>query len=353
MDDTSTPRLSAYSAVATSLALHSDQEVSELIDKATPLGSGIGGRSALLEVAGTQVFVKRVPVTERELLPENVRSTADVFGLPSSFHYGIGSPGFGAWRELAAHVMTTNWVLAGQYSGFPLMYHWRVLPDTAPPLPPELADVNGAVAYWGGGPEIRDRIEARRRSPASLVLFLEHFPHNLFEWLGPQLRAAGEAAGAVCDLVEGELEAGVSFMNAQGLLHFDAHFENILTDGRRLYFTDFGLALSSRFALSSEQSDFYDRHRTYDRCYTSTHLVHRLASELYPGLGWDDRVALIGDWAAGAPPTGVPEAIAAIFARHSPPAALMTAFYTKLRHESRLTPYPLEEIRKLRLTCTA
>jgi hypothetical protein len=34
-------------------------------------------------------------------------------------------------------------------------------------------------------------------------------------------------------------------LNGRGLTHFDTLFENIVTDGRRLYFSDFGLALSS------------------------------------------------------------------------------------------------------------
>ncbi|MFF2503082.1 hypothetical protein ACFVTY_06840 [Streptomyces sp. NPDC058067] len=49
-------------------------------------------------------------------------------------------------------------------------------------------------------------------------------------------------------------------MNSRGLLHFDAHFQNILTDGRRLYFADFGLALSSRFDLSPSEAGFFERH---------------------------------------------------------------------------------------------
>jgi hypothetical protein len=344
--ETPMSRLTAYSGVATSLALRSDHQVKDLLDKAVPLGSGIGGRSAQLEVAGTRVFVKRVPVSEQELLPENHRSTANIFGLPPFFQYGIGSPGLAAWRELATHVMTTNWVLAGQYPGFPLMYHWRVLPDTPPPLPEELADVERAVAYWGGGSAVRERIEALRRSPASLVLFLEHFPYNLDEWLGARLRAGDESAERACDLVERELEAGVSFMNAHGLLHFDAHFENILTDGRHLYFADFGLALSSHFDLSPEQSGFFDRHRTYDRCYTRTHLVHWLLRRLYD-LGADDRDALVRKWAEGERPTGVPPRVAAILTRHSPVAVMMAGFYRRLQQESRRTPYPVEDLQPL------
>ncbi len=115
-------RLTAHSAVSTSLALRSDRALRELVDTAMPIGSGIGGKSALLEIAGTPVFVKRVPLTDPERQPEHVRSTANLFELPVFCQYGIGTiggPGFGAWRELAVHTMTTNWVLAAEHEGFP------------------------------------------------------------------------------------------------------------------------------------------------------------------------------------------------------------------------------------------
>lgn len=48
-------RLTAHSAVSTSLALRSDHALRELVDTAVPIGSGIGGKSSLLEVAGTPV----------------------------------------------------------------------------------------------------------------------------------------------------------------------------------------------------------------------------------------------------------------------------------------------------------
>ncbi|MFE2943535.1 protein kinase family protein [Streptomyces sp. NPDC059255] len=338
-------RPAAYSRVSTSLALRSDRGLRELVDAAEPLGSGIGGRSALLEVSGTPVFVKRVPLTDIERLPEHRRSTANVFGLPTFCQYGIGAPGFGAWRELAAHTMTTNWVLAGECEGFPLMYHWRVLPDTAPDLPAELADVERAVAYWGGGPEIRRRIEAFQRSSASLVLFLEYIPQTLHAWLTQQVGAGGESADRACSLVEKELETGTSFMSERGLLHFDAHFENILTDGRRLYFADYGLALSSRFDLSPSEADFFDRHRTYDRAYTVSYLVNWLITAVY-GYERAERQALIHACAEGKRPPAGPREVTAILTRHTPLAAVVTDFYLKLQHESRETPYPLEAIHR-------
>ncbi|MGW2023445.1 protein kinase family protein [Streptomyces decoyicus] len=344
-------RLTAHSAVSTSLALCSDRALQELVDTAVPIGSGIGGKSALMEIAGTQVFVKRVPLTGLERHLEHVRSTANLFELPAFCQYGIGTigvPGFGAWRELAVHTMTTNWVLAREYEGFPLMYHWRVLPDSTP-LPEELADVERAVAYWGGGSQVRHRIQALQQSSASVALFLEYIPQNLHQWLGTQVDAGDRTANRACAMVEKELAAGTSFMNSRGLLHFDAHFENILTDGRRLYFTDFGLALSSGFELSQDEVDFFDRHQTYDRCYTATYLVNWLVTALYGFQRGDreSRYALVRAYAAGKRPTGIPEEAAAILTRHAPIAAVMSDFHRKFQRRSRQTPYPLEEVRRL------
>ena len=211
-DMSSGARLTAHSAVSTSLALRSDRALRELLDTAVPIGSGIGGKSALLEVAGTPVFVKRVPLTDPERHPEHVRSTANLFDLPVFCQYGIGAiggPGFGAWRELAVHTMTTNWVLAAEHEGFPLMYHWRVLPDSTA-LPEELADIERAVAYWGGGSQVRRRIQALQQSSASVALFLEYIPQNLHQWLGAQVEAGDETANRACAMVERELAAGTS-----------------------------------------------------------------------------------------------------------------------------------------------
>ena len=344
-------RLTAHSAASTSLALHSDQALRELVDKAVPIGSGIGGKSALLEIAGIPVFVKRVPLTDLEGQPEHVRSTANLFDLPVFCQYGVGTiggPGFGAWRELAVHIMTTNWVLAAEHEGFPLMYHWRVLSDSTP-LPEELADIERAVAYWGGGPQVRRRIQGLGQSSASIALFLEYIPQNLHQWLGTQVQAGDQTANRACAMVERELAAGTAFMNSRGLLHFDAHFENILTDGRRLYFADYGLAISSRFELSRDEADFFSRHRTYDRCYTATYLVHWLVTALY-GYHREDRdgrYALVRAYAEGKRPTGIPEEAAAIIARHAPIAAVMSDFNRSFQRQSRQTPYPLEEIRQL------
>jgi hypothetical protein len=340
-------RLAAHGAVSTALTRYSDRELRDLVDGAKPLGSGIGGTSALLDIGGTPVFVKRLPLTDLERQPENAHSTANLFELPDFCHYGvgiIGGPGFGAWRELAVHAMTTNWVLARDHEGFPLMYHWRVLPHPGQSLPEELADVEKAVAYWGGGPETRLRIEALRDSSASLTLFLEYIPQNLHDWLGAQVRT--DAVEDACAMVETQLQTGISFMNARGLLHFDAHFQNILTDGERLYFADYGLAISSRFALSDDEAGFFAGHQTYDRSYAATHLVIWLISALY-GYKGDDLAAFLQACAQGERPTGIPPKVGAILIRHAPTAAVMNDFYRRFRQESRQTPYPAKALAHL------
>lgn len=339
-------RLGAYGAVSTALALCGDRRLRELVDGGEAVGAGIGGRTVLLDIGGTPVFVKQVRLTDLERRRENLHSTANMFALPVHCQYGYGTPGFGAWRELAAHTMTTNWVIAGEHQGFPLMYHWRVLPGPAQPLPDELADVDRAVASWGGGPGVRRRIEELRDASASLMLFLEYVPRNLHDWLRGRVAAGGDVAERALALVERELAAGTSFMNARGLLHFDAHFENILTDGRRLYFADFGLALSSRFELARDEAEFFARHHAYDRSYTATHLVNWLVVELF-GYAPDERQAYVRALAEGGPTGSVPPAVAALLTRHASVAAVMGDFSRAFRAGRRTTPFPAEAIRRI------
>lgn len=336
-------RLTPHTDIATSLSLLSDHELAELVESGTPLGTGMGGRAALVEVDGTRVFVKRVPLTDLERRPENVRSTANLFDAPPYFHYGIGSPGLGAWRELAVHTMTTNWVLADHFPGFPLMHHWRVLPDVPQPLPSQLADVERAVAYWGGSEAVRERIEGLRTASVYLTLFLEYVPHTLHDWLDAQLRT--DDADAACVLVERQLAEITDFLADRQLLHFDAHFQNILTDGRQLYLADYGLALSARFRLTPQERVFFDRHRHYDRDYTIRHLVIWLVTALYGHRG-PERDAFIRAIADGAQPEGdIPRAAADIITRHAGWTTVMDDFARRLQEESRLTPYPDEALR--------
>jgi len=337
-------RAAGHAAVSAALARLDDGELLGLVESAQAqtqtAGAGIGGRTALLEVAGRPVFVKRVPLTDLERQPANRHSTANLFALPPFVQYGIGSPGFGVWRELAAHLLTTEWVLDGRYGGFPLLHHWRVLPEPEPvALPDELADVTGAVAYWDGSEEVGDRLRALAGARASVTLFLEYLPYSLRGWLDARIAAGPAAADQAIRLAERELAAGTEFMNRNGLLHFDAHPDNVLTDGTRLYFADFGLAASTRFDLAADERAFLELNATYDRTYTATQLVNLVTTAL-TGLRGDRRDAFVRAWADGERPSGLPQAAADVLDRHAPVAAVMIPFYRDLQQRSRTTPYP-------------
>jgi hypothetical protein len=338
-------RLTVYGAVSTRLSLLSDRQLGEAVAAAGLIGSGIGGRSAQLDIDGTPVFVKRIALTDVETSPENTRSTANLFGLPMFYQYGVGSAGFGAWRELAVHTMTTNWVLGNQYAGFPLMYHWRVLPDSAPEgFADEFGGIEGAVAHWEGSSAVRDRLEAIGRSSSSLVVFLEYVPQTLSTWLSGHRDAAPQGGdGALYLWVEEALARGTAFMSSRGLVHFDAHFRNILTDGRLLYFADFGLALSSGFELSAAEAEFLSNHLAYDRCYTVSHLLRYHL----PGGDRGERAhdAFLREWIAGRQRDGTRPEIAAIIDRNARAAVVLDDFHHRLLTESKRTPFPAAQIR--------
>lgn len=350
MDETGpgdAPRISAYATVGAHLSRLSDRRLADAVAAAARPGSGIGGRSAELEVEGRRVFVKRVPLTDVELQPAHVRSTANLFGLPLFYQYGLGSAGFGAWRELAAHLMTTSWVLKGEHAGFPLLYHWRVLPDTPPAgFVDGLGGVEGAVARWDGSPAVRRRLEAIARSSSSLVLFMEHVPLTLGAWLAEYraaaLREPQERSPYLW--VEDALQRGTEFMSARGLVHFDAHFANLLTDGRQVYFADFGLALSRDFDLSAEEAGFLTDHLLYDRCYAPGHLLrHHLPDNVRAGA---DHGTFLRRWLAGRRPSGVPDDISAIIDRHAGHAIVLDDFHHSLMTRSKRTPFPAAEMQR-------
>ncbi|GAA3413993.1 hypothetical protein [Streptosporangium vulgare] len=133
-------------------------------------------------------------------------------------------------------------------------------------------------------------------------------------------------------------------MSSRGLVHFDAHFANILTDGRQLYFADFGLALSSRFDLSADESDFLSDHLAYDHCYTASHL---LQYHLLDGVRGDtEREVFLHDWIAGRRPGDIPPEITAIIDRHARPTVVLDSFFRRLFTESKQTPFPAAEIER-------
>jgi hypothetical protein len=318
-----TGRRIRFDAMSAFLASHSDTDLSALVDGAPPGEVGVGGGSAMAVADGVPVFVKRIPLSDLELA--RPRDTANLFDLPLFCQYGIGGPGFGAWRELAANLTVTEAVLAGETRSFPLLFHWRVLPGR-PAIPAEHADIDAAVARMGDNAAVRTRLEALATASHSLMLFFEHLPLPLLSWLREDPAARAEP-------LERQLFELVTFLRDADLLHMDGHFGNARTDGEQIYLTDFGLATSTRFDLSDGERDFVARHLTHDAGYAAMQLVNWLATiacEIPAPGGTLARNEFVRRCAAGSIPGGTPPAVAEILGRHAPAAARMNDFYWQL-----------------------
>ena len=334
-------RINIYSKITNELSPLSDSQLSTLLESSTPIGNSIGGASALLRICDTKIFIKKIRLTDIERLPENMMSTENLFHLPLYYQYGVGSTGFGAWRELAAHIITTNWVITDENIGFPLLYHWRILPSSSQePNNEQLMQLDKDVKYWNNSSAICGRLEANLHASADIVLFLEYFPYNLYQWFGHQFAQGDSAIEAACKMIQDQLTQTVSFMNHHGFLHFDAHFHNILTDGHQLYFSDFGLAISPKFSLSEEEIIFSKHHIDYDRYSSVTNFLHCLITHYFgKGNNWviglqeyitEDKKALSSS-------------ASSIIKRYAPMALLMDKFYRGLQ-ENKKTPYPAREL---------
>lgn len=337
-------RIKLYSQISTSLSALSNDKLKQILADGKPMHEGIGGKSALISINDMPVFVKKVPLTDLEQLPEHFMSTANIFDLPLSYQYGVGSAGFGAWRELATHIMTTNWTITGECINFPMMYHWRILPSGPGDLNIDYwGDIEEHCRYWGNSNAIRKRVTDLNKASAHIALFLEYVPQNLHEWLSAQIANGDDSAETAVAFVDEHLKATNKYMHAQGLMHFDAHFKNILTDGKRLYLSDFGLALSAKFDLTPAAIEFLKQHQSYDQACASVNLSHCIITSLFGKEHWEIRLR---EYLAGEL-SNVPPAMNTIINRYAPIALLMDEFFQKLQKESKSTPYPATQLEKL------
>jgi len=339
-------RLARYSTASNRLACLSDMQLNDLLKTATQLSVGYGENVAL-SVDGVPVFIKKVPLTDLELKPENIRSTANIFNLPTFYQYGIGSAGFGAWRELAANVMITNWVLTGQCENFPIMYHFRVLPGIMPKIDEveQKADLEESVKFWDNSPAVRTRLQALTDSSHFVIIFLENIPTRLNVWLDEQFTKGTDAVDTAALMIEKNLEATTKFMAAHGMYHFDAHFSNIMTDGCRLYFADMGLATSIYFDLSPEEITFVSQHKTYDQFYTRANFAGELIQRLVKSR--EEFKTMIAEYGRGKQDMIFSPIVTSMLKKYAPSSVIRDEFYNQLFKISKSSPYPAQAIEAL------
>jgi hypothetical protein len=225
-------------------AMSDEELLSSVKEETSQAGWGASSTSSI----GTEkVFVKRLPLTDIEAT--RPYSTRNHFKLPTFYSYGVGSGGFGAWRELAVLQAVSG------VQGFPVHLHHRVMPRSAPPRPLPWSEEE-YVQYWGGSPAVGRYLQARNSTSLELWIVLEHAGTRADLWLADNSEGMDEVLGQVFD--------AIAELQARHTVHFDAHLGNVVTDGERCRLVDFGLAMSADLELSSKERTFLDGHHHYD-----------------------------------------------------------------------------------------
>ncbi|MBT9544824.1 MAG: hypothetical protein IV090_05495 [Candidatus Sericytochromatia bacterium] len=273
-------RQQRYYTLNHEFSLLSDEELQRQLEGAE--SSSGWGVNQTLTVAGQTVFVKRIPLTARE--QTHSFDTGNLYQLPMYYHYGVGSAGFGAYRELITHLRTSNWVLQNQTAAFPLLFHYRIRPASATwrKVAPESRERH--LKYWNQNVAIEKYLSERDQAPFEIQLFLEHIPYSWLDWFSRY------PARNLNQLLH-KADAALRFLNQQGILHLDAHLANLLTDGENVFISDFGLALDQRFKLAPDEQAFWQTHASYDRAQLVSNLNHLLLSHC-DALPEDEQTAL-------------------------------------------------------------
>ncbi len=212
------------------------------------------GENHVIKLGKSKVFVKRIPLTDLEY--DHMFSTKNLYDLPTYYNYGVGSAGFGVFRELLMHIRTTNWVLQGAIENFPLMYHYRIMPRSGGKVDLDMEWYDRYVKYWNSNENIGRYIADRTNAKYEVVLFLEYIPYTFSKWFERNIDRL--------DVFISEIADTTTFLRKNGIIHFDVHFGNILTDGNKPYLTDFGLALDRRFDLNETERAFFRKNTHYD-----------------------------------------------------------------------------------------
>ena len=323
-------RRETFDVISDRLTALADEQIIGLLDEAEPVASGVGGAAWRIRLDGVAVFVKQLALTDLEDLPDHHRDTANLFNLPLACQYRLGSPGFGSWREVAVHELTTDWVLTGAYSGFPLTYHRRRLPIHVH----DDHRGNDEILQWIDTPQIRDRLTAVKAARHGIVVFTEHIPETVSSWLGA---LDGEDLTAAYLKLERELKGLATFMIGKGLIHFDVHFDNLLTDGVNVYLADYGLAQSADFDLSDEERFFHET-RTLDRVFGGlTVLLNTIIARHCKG----DVKENVRRAASGNLPPGLPTGEADVVARNAAVADAINTYHRIAQAGDFTTPYPI------------
>jgi hypothetical protein len=201
-----------------------------------------------------RVFMKAIPLSVREM--ENVCNVNNIFNLPDCYHYGVGSLGFSAWRELDACERVTHLVLSNQSQSFAIMHYWRIVRRAAQDgvRKPKNDHWVGALGY--------EHIAERENAPLSefdLVMCFEVYESTFQDWIDTGTATADQIANII-----GQLSDACTVLGTCNIVHMDLHWSNVMLDGdRNIYIVDMGLAMCGPMPTAVEEA-FRGRHVEYD-----------------------------------------------------------------------------------------
>lgn len=241
-------RRQIFDAMSTNLTYLTDREILSQFNKGSASGDG-WSVNAITSFNGQKLFMKLLPLPCLELAhPYNTRN---FYHLPvETNRSGIG---VNAWRELFVLVKTTNWVLSGRIYNFPLLYHYRIVKRRSRSL--NSRQIRDYVERWADKPGIRQRTEDAQNSQHSLLVCIEYIGPTLVPWLNSRIRLQQYLS---------QTKTILGFLQSEGVLLFDNHSGNILTDSyNNIYYTDFGLVLDRNFDLTAAERRFFQANITF------------------------------------------------------------------------------------------
>lgn len=241
-------RLLSFDSMSTGLGYLTNSEIITIFKK----GAQAGGWSdnAITTFNGRKLFMKFLALPALEL--QNPYNTGNLYHLPLELNmHGMG---INVWRELLVLLKTTNWVLSGRIHNFPLLYHYRIIKRKSKSL--YRKDIlEYAEKTWNHKPQVIRRTEDVFRSQYSILVCIEYIGPGIVRWLNSKKRLS---------LYYSQSKRILNFLREEGVLLFDNHAGNILTDSDdNIYYTDFGLVLDREFNLTLPERRFFQNHITF------------------------------------------------------------------------------------------
>ena len=267
-------RLKKYGKTSDALHYMCTDNLTKLI-LSNVVGQGYGVNS-VITINHTKIFIKAIPVTKTDL--SNMYDTSNIHNLPMYYNYGVGSAGFGCWRELAFHIKASNYVINEQCPNFPILYHYRIIESKQIAAKSKKYKFEKeSFEYWGGNKNIEVYLKERSNTNYFIVLCLEYFPITVYE----------------INLIEktkwymSQISTIITFLKKHEVIHFDAHPGNLVTNGKILILTDFGLVLDKSFNLAKPEIAFFNKNTNYDKAT----LIANISENIFNHVFKSDNIA--------------------------------------------------------------